>query len=219
MWWVYCLHPLWRGWIYILLSNAEDISHWITNFAKPDSSYWHSGFAYTVSSDNSMVSLIKKIHTLDLYSQSNKRSYCKILWSLEAVRLDMIMTLSLWRLAGISAEELVKFQRDWRSKHKFYGFETWDTRSCSKTPIHLMNRGPGVPLWVKNLIDIFSLQYLILSTFVIALCFSSSHHFTILTSWWCFQHDFVDWKYLYMFMFVLVPFLHKSLNQWIHVAW
>ena len=41
--------------------------------------------------------------TLGLYSLSRKTSYRQISWSLEAVRLDVIMIASLWNLTGISA--------------------------------------------------------------------------------------------------------------------
>ena len=56
---------------------------------------------------------------LGLYSLSGKTSYCKISWSLEADRLDVIIIVSFWNLTGTSEGALpVKFKSDlkWTKK-------------------------------------------------------------------------------------------------------
>ena len=59
------------------------------------------------------------------YSLSDKTSYRQISWSLEAARLDVIMIISLWNLAGISAAA----KRSETFKHESCGFQ-----ACGKTP-------------------------------------------------------------------------------------
>ena len=53
----------------------------------------------------------------DLYSLSCKTSYRQISWSLEAMRLGVIMIVSLWNLTGISAALLPR----WLSKFRAIG--------------------------------------------------------------------------------------------------
>ena len=53
--------------------------------------------------------------TKGLYSLSGETSYRQISWSLGAARFDVILIVSLWHLAGISAEIFVKFWSDWKS--------------------------------------------------------------------------------------------------------
>ena len=55
------------------------------------------------------------------YSLSGRTSYCKILWSLEAARLDVKIIASLWNLkfdrhlGSAVADVPVEFQSDWKS--------------------------------------------------------------------------------------------------------
>ena len=77
-----------------------------------------------------------------LYSLSRWMTYCKISWSLESTRLDVIMIVSLWNLTGSTAAEgPVKFQSDW--KNVMPNLEV--LKLCEiwlKTFYQLMNRGP-----------------------------------------------------------------------------
>ena len=52
---------------------------------------------------------------LGLYSLNGKTSYHKISWSLEAARLDVIMTVSLWYLTGIAAALLPRCLANFRA--------------------------------------------------------------------------------------------------------
>ena len=53
--------------------------------------------------------------TQGLYSLSGKTSYRQILWSLEAVRLDVAMVVSLWNLTGTSAAALPRYLPNFRA--------------------------------------------------------------------------------------------------------
>ena len=69
-----------------------------------------------------------------LYSLSVKTSYCQILWSLEAMTLEVVMIILLWNLP-------VKFYNDWQSLDL--------NLTVSET---LVNRGQGYSLiLVKSL--------------------------------------------------------------------
>ena len=89
-----------------------------------------------------------------LYSLSVKTSYRQILWSLKATRLGVIMIKSFWNLTGISAALLPRCLSNIRviEKAKTPILPLWGfTRSCCKTSICLVNRGPdkhavGIPL-------------------------------------------------------------------------
>ena len=52
---------------------------------------------------------------LGLYSLSGKTSYRQISWSLETARLDVIMIVSLWNLAGVSAALLPRCLPNFRA--------------------------------------------------------------------------------------------------------
>ena len=84
--------------------------------------------------------------TLVLYLLSERMFYGKISLSLEAVRLDVIMIISLWNLTVVSAAQLPKCLSNFRATGK-----VWTRisrlrdfpRSCGKTPsIRLVNGGP-----------------------------------------------------------------------------
>ena len=80
---------------------------------------------------------------------STKRttSYRKILWSLEAAWLDVIMFISLWNLIGISAALLSRCLSNFRAIGKVYTRISRLrvlTRSCGKTSVCSVNRGQGV---------------------------------------------------------------------------
>ena len=81
-----------------------------------------------------------------LYSLSGETSYCQISRSLEATRLDVIMIVSLLKLAGLSESVLSRCQSNFRAIGKV---ETRIPRLrdlakfCSKTSAILVNRGQG----------------------------------------------------------------------------
>ena len=81
---------------------------------------------------------------LGLYSLSGKTSYCKISWSLEADRLEVIINVSFWNLTGTSEGALpVKFKSDLKWTKKRISRLRDNTRSCCKTSYRLVNRGSG----------------------------------------------------------------------------
>ena len=80
-----------------------------------------------------------------LHSLCGRTSYCKI-WSLEAARLGVIMLVSLCNLTGISVAVLPMCLSIFRTFGKFYTriSRLWGfTRSCDKTSVRLVNRGPA----------------------------------------------------------------------------
>ena len=86
-------------------------------------------------------------HILCLYSLSGKTSYPQISWSLEAVRLDVMMITSLLILTGIMAALLQRCQLNFRAIEKVSTRISWlwdFTRSCGKMPVRLVNRGHGM---------------------------------------------------------------------------
>ena len=88
---------------------------------------------------------------LGLYSLSGKTSYWQISWSLEATRLDVIMVVSLSNLTGTSAAALLVCLLNFRAIGKVQTRISWlrdFTRSCSKTPYRLVNRGPVEMSWL-----------------------------------------------------------------------
>ena len=56
---------------------------------------------------NLLVQQAILVRHMGLYSLSGKTSYRQISWSLETARLDVIMIVSLWNLAGVSSEPIV----------------------------------------------------------------------------------------------------------------
>ena len=80
------------------------------------------------------------------YSSNGWTSYRKISRSREAARLDVIMIVSLWNLTGISAAMLSMYLSNFRAIVKIWTriARLRDfTRSCGKTSIRLMYRGPA----------------------------------------------------------------------------
>ena len=79
-------------------------------------------------------------------SISDKTSYFKISWSLEAVRFVFRIVQSLWNLAGTSAALLPKYLSNFKAilKFKLRISRLRDfTRSCDKTSYRILKRGPG----------------------------------------------------------------------------
>ena len=67
-------------------------------------------------------------------------------WNLEAMRLDAIMSVSLWNQTGISAALLLKCLSNFQAIRqvqvrisRLRGF----AKSCCKTSVRSVNRGPG----------------------------------------------------------------------------
>ena len=73
-------------------------------------------------------------------------TYRKISWSLEAARLVVIMTVSVWNWTGISAALLPmcmsNFGKIGKVETRISRLRNF-TRSCGKTSVYLVNRGPG----------------------------------------------------------------------------
>ena len=117
-----------------------------------------------------------------LYSLSGKTSYHQTSWCLEAARLDVIMIVSLCNLTGISAALLPRCLSNFWAIGKVETWISWlrgFTRSCRKTSVCLVNRGPE------------SLFYLLVSshdrkqcriTYIRALCYSIRRWFITVTS-------------------------------------
>ena len=85
--------------------------------------------------------------TQGLYSLSGKTSYHQISRSLESAWFDVIIIVSLWNLTGISAALLPRCLSNRRAIGKILTRISWlrdFTRSCGKTSVRLVNRGPGV---------------------------------------------------------------------------
>ena len=83
---------------------------------------------------------------LGLYSLSDKTSYRKISWSLEAARFGFKLFQSLWNLAGTSAALLPRCLSNFRAirplQHPISRLRDF-TRFGGKTSYRLVNRGPG----------------------------------------------------------------------------
>ena len=73
-----------------------------------------------------------------LYPIRGRTCYRQISWTLEDARLDVIMIVSFWILTGIAAAVLPRCLPNFRADFKDF------TRSCSKTSVRLVDRGPGV---------------------------------------------------------------------------
>ena len=89
-----------------------------------------------------------------LYSLSGKTSYRKISWSLEAARFGIKLFQSLWNLAGTSAALLPRCLSNFRAirplQHPISRLRDF-TRFSGKTSYRLLNRGPGIKEWEKQL--------------------------------------------------------------------
>ena len=82
-----------------------------------------------------------------LYSPSGKTFYRQILRSLEALRLCVVMIVSLWNFTCISAAVLPKFLSNFKAIGKVKTWISWlldFARSCSKRSVCLVNRGPAI---------------------------------------------------------------------------
>ena len=82
-----------------------------------------------------------------LYSLSGKTPYHQISWSHGAARLDVILIVSHWNLAGISAALLPMCLSNFRAIRKVLTriSRLRDfTRFCGKTSVRLVNRGPAI---------------------------------------------------------------------------
>ena len=80
-----------------------------------------------------------------LYSLSGKTFHRQILWSLEAVILDIVIIVSLWNLTGFSTAPLRRYLRHFRAIGKVEPRTSRlqvFMRSCGKTSYRLVNRGP-----------------------------------------------------------------------------
>ena len=79
-------------------------------------------------------------------SISDKTSYCKISWSIEAARFVFRFVRSLWNLTGTSAALLSKclsnFKEIWWFKIPISRLRD-TTRSHDKTSYRILKRGPG----------------------------------------------------------------------------
>ena len=62
-----------------------------------------------------LYNILMIISTQGLYSLSGTTSYRQISWSLEAVRLDAAMVVSLWNLTGTSAAALPRYLPNFRA--------------------------------------------------------------------------------------------------------
>ena len=87
----------------------------------------------------------KPIRAPGLYSPNGKTSYRQISWSLEAVKLGVIMIVSHWNLAGTSATPLPKCLSNFTERLKKIkpgsrGLRDF-ARSCGKSSVRLVNRG------------------------------------------------------------------------------
>ena len=90
-------------------------------------------------------------------SISDKTSYRKILWSLEAARLVVQIIASFWNLTGTSTALLPRCLSNFRAIGQFWiqisrlrDF----TRSYSKTSYRILKRGPGwVPFQYKTVLS------------------------------------------------------------------
>ena len=117
---------------------------------------------------------------------SDKMSYRKISWSLEAARLVVQIIASLWNLTGTSTALLpVKFQSDRTILNTNLAASRLCAISYSKTCYRILKRGPVsvfVPcLRISNIyIQALSLWYKILAHSVI-LCLGASLHNMLLT--------------------------------------
>ena len=117
-----------------------------------NSSIVHTNWIYTMNAYFWITNLVLDILFLDgamryqgLYSLGRRMSYRKISWSLEAARLDVIIIVSLRNLIGISAALLSRSLSNSRAIRKVQtrisGPQHF-TRSCGKTSVRLVNRGP-----------------------------------------------------------------------------
>ena len=83
-------------------------------------------------------------------SISEKMSYRKISWSLEAARFVLRIVWSLWNLTGTSAALLPMCLSNFKTIRQFKVPISWllvFTRSYDKTSFRILRRGPGCYQW------------------------------------------------------------------------
>ena len=83
--------------------------------------------------------LLHELQCQGLYSLSGLVPYRRILWSLEAARLYVTIIVSPWKLTGISAGLMLRYLSNVRAI----------VETCGKTPVRLVNRGPGIQYHIK----------------------------------------------------------------------
>ena len=108
--------------------------------------YWNNGVYPTHT-------MGYRLQTMGLYSLSGKTSYHQILRSLKAMRLDVIMIISLWHSTGIWAARLLRCLTNFRANGEVKTWISWlqvFTRSCSKTSYRLVNRDPVSHGWYDS---------------------------------------------------------------------
>ena len=90
-----------------------------------------------------LFAYIKTDSYLGLHSLSERTSYCKMWWGLEAVRFEFKLFRSLWNLTSASAVGcLSNFGAIWVLCHPISGLRDF-TWSCGETYYHLVNRCLG----------------------------------------------------------------------------
>ena len=87
-------------------------------------------------------------HVLESGPLFAKQTSCrKILWSLEAAKLDDVMIVQIWNLTGISATLLLRCLSTLWAIGKIWIQISWLrdlTSSYGKAPVRLLNRGSGI---------------------------------------------------------------------------
>ena len=63
----------------------------------------------------------------------------------DCLRLDVIMTVSLWNLTGMwgACQISERLEKSKLESHSFWGF----AKSCGKMSVPLVNKGPGLLMW------------------------------------------------------------------------
>ena len=137
MWWVICPH--------FSKISAEHCA-----YQQHTTQFWYQLMMYAWTKPCTMKPSTTdpshfNISNLDLYLLSGKTSYQQNMWSFKAMRLDVIMIISLWYLTGISAVLLPKclsnFKAIGNGLNRISRLQDF-TRSCGKTSYRLVNRGP-----------------------------------------------------------------------------
>ena len=88
---------------------------------------------------------------LGLHSLSGRASYRKISWSIEVTRFGFRLFQSLWNLTGCPSNARAMWLL-WYPITRLRDF----TRSCGKTSVRLVNRGPGVSAVTKSAVFVIN---------------------------------------------------------------
>ena len=106
-----------------------------------------SGNDYLPKPEPMLAKISKSIwYNLDPVSISNKTSYHKILWSIEAPRLVVCIVASLWNLTSTSATLLPRCLSNFRAIVHFLLQISWlrdIARSYNKTSYWILKQGPS----------------------------------------------------------------------------